>query len=255
MPATVTPIRNERRKRPRLDGDTGSGGKPPIFNKPTGGGGDNGGEHSDSRRGPRERITRYRMGLFFALAGDLMFFVAIACLSFVSHANVHIDAYNRVINEWLPITAPKILWLNTAVLLISSLTAEIARRTMFREVDVMDEWLGLGKPVVRRALPWLLATIVLGGLFIAGQWLAWKQLAAQRIFYASNPASHFFYLITGAHAVHLVLGIIALIVSAVGLFRLRSIETRQIMVDCAAWYWHSMGLYWLFLFALLVFYA
>ena len=44
---------------------------------------------------------------------------------------------------------------------------------MFREIDVMDEWLGLGKPITRRAIPWLAATVVLGLLFLVGQWIAW----------------------------------------------------------------------------------
>ena len=48
-------------------------------------------------------------------------------------------------------------------------------------------------------------------LFIAGQWVAWNQLHAEHVFFRSNPSSHFFYLITGVHAVHLFLGIFALI--------------------------------------------
>lgn len=258
MPATINPIRTERRKRPRLVGDTGSGGRPPVDRRHTGGGGDNdsdGEQHAHHSHGPRERINRYRMGLLFALTGDLMLFVALACISFFSHSSVHIDAYNRVINPWLPITVPSILWINTAVLLLSSLTVEAARRKMFREVDVMDEWLGLGKPAARRALPWLFATIMLGSLFIAGQFAAWKQLAAQHILYSSNPASGFFYLITWTHAIHLALGIVALLAAAGGLFLLRNLNTRQVLVDCAAWYWHSMGAYWIFLFAILVFFA
>ena len=81
----------------------------------------------------------------------------------------HIDAYNRIVNTWLPATIPPILWLNTAVLLLSTVTMEIARRHMFHEIDAMEEWFGLGKPTSRRALPWLIATLVLGSLFLAGQ--------------------------------------------------------------------------------------
>ena len=72
----------------------------------------------------------------------------------------------------------------------------------------MEEWFGLGKPTVRRATPWLLATGILGMLFVAGQWLAWKQLYAQGFFYSTNPNSNFFYLITGTHAFHLVTGLL-----------------------------------------------
>jgi cytochrome c oxidase subunit 3 len=194
------------------------------------------------------------MGLFFALASDLMFFVAIVSTFFVNQSTGHFDAYNHYVNEWLPTAIPPILWLNTAVLLLSSVTMEIARRNMFRETDVMDEWLGFGKPITRRALPWLSATMALGLLFLAGQWMAWRQLAVQHVFFRTNQSSHFFYLITGTHALHLFLGITALVTALAGLYVSHQLETRQILVDAAAWYWHAMGILWLFLFTLLAFF-
>lgn len=256
MPTTITPTHVEQKPRRHVDDhDHGSGRRPPT-DKRTGGGGDNDnwGDRSNGRRGPRERLARYRMGIFFALASDLMFFVAIVSTFFVSQSTGHFDAYNNYVNEWLPTAIPPILWLNTAVLILSSITMEYARRHMFREVDVMDEWLGLGKPITRRAIPWVAATVVLGFLFLAGQWIAWTQLAMQHVFFRSNPSSHFFYLITGVHGIHLLLGIFGLVAALVGLYISRSLETRQIMVDVASWYWHSMGIFWIFLFVLLVFF-
>ena len=250
MPATFTrtPVETERK-------DTGFGGRPPLDRRPTGGGGD--GENWENRppgrRGPREMLTRYRMLLFFALAGDLMFFAAIVGSFFVRQSTGHFTASNAWVMDWHPLAIPPVLWINTAVILLSSLTMEIARRQLFREVDVMEEWLGMGRPLVRRTAPWLLATAVLGSLFLAGQWIAWRQLAGEGVFFASNPSSHFFYLITGSHGLHLLLGVLALLVSIVGLFFLRRVETRQALVDCTAWYWHSMGIFWVFLFGLLIF--
>lgn len=183
-----------------------------------------------------------------------MFFIAIVSAFFVAQNTSHIDAYNHYVNQWLPTAIPPILWLNTAVLIASSFAMEIARRGMFRETDVMDEWLGLGKPLTRRVLPWLIATTVLGFLFLAGQWVAWRQLAIQHVFFSSNPSSHFFYLITYTHAAHLFLGIGALLASLSALYTSRLLETRQIIVDCTAWYWHTMGLFWIFLFVLLAFF-
>ena len=80
-----------------------------------------------------------------------------------------------------------------------------------------EQWLGLGKPITRRALPWLSVTIGLGLLFLAGQWTAWHQLAVENVFFRTNQSSHFFYLITGVHAVHLFLGISALIAAFIAL--------------------------------------
>jgi cytochrome c oxidase subunit 3 len=100
----------------------------------------------------------------------------------------------------------------------------------------------------------LAATVALGIAFLVGQWMAWDDLASQGLFFASNPSSHFFYLITGAHGAHLVLGILALAGALAALFLLHRLELRQIFVDCTAWYWHSMGIFWVFLFSLLVFF-
>ncbi len=246
----------EKRPPKRVDeGDTGGGKLPPVDPKHTGGGGE--GENWNNRpvgsRGPRERLQRYRLGLFFALGGDLMFFIAIVSAFFVTKHSGHFDAYNRWINPWLPIDVPSILWLNTIVLLLSSLTVEVARRGIFREMDVLEEWLGLGRPTRKRVLPWLSLSILFGGLFLWGQYVAWKQLAMQRIFFEGNPSSRFFYLITGIHGIHLLLGLMLLIAAVVGMRTARMIESRQILIDSAAWYWHTMGVLWIFLFGLLIY--
>jgi cytochrome c oxidase subunit 3 len=263
MPGTLTPIETERRpqRRPerRTDdtdhGDHGNGRRPPT-DKRTGGGGDNDNwnDRPQGHRGPHEKLKRYRLGVFFALAGDMMFFVAIVSAFFVSQASGRFDAYNNYINQWLPTAIPPVLWLNTGVLLLSSLTAEIARRKMFHQFDVMEEWFGLGRPTSRRAIPWLTATVFLGLVFLAGQWLAWYQLHLQHVFMASNVSSHFFFLITGVHGFHLVLGVGALVGALAGLYLTKSVESRQILVDCSVWYWHSMGVFWIFLFILLAFF-
>lgn len=250
MPATFTrsPIEIERK-------DTGMGGKPPVDRRPTGGGGggDDNWDSQSSRRGPRELLSRYRLGVLFALAGDLMFFVALVSAFFVRQGTGHFDPAENYVSDWHALAVPPILWINTAVLLLSSVTMEMARRQLFSEIDVMEEWLGLGRPAVKRATPWLIATMVLGGLFLAGQFIAWQQLASQGLFFGTNPNSHFFYLITGAHAVHLVLGVVALVAAFSAMFLLKKVLWRQIVIDCTAWYWHTMGIFWIFLFVLLVY--
>ena len=115
MPGTLTPIDTERRphRRPerRTDdtdhGDHGNGRRPPT-DKRTGGGGDNDNwnDRPQGSRGPREKLKRYRLGVFFALAGDMMFFVAIISAFFVSQASGRFDAYNNYINQWLPTAIP-----------------------------------------------------------------------------------------------------------------------------------------------------
>ena len=264
MPTTITrvPVDIERKdprtrpRGPRIDrNDPGLGGRPPVDHRPTGGGGsgdENWERRPPGRRGPRELLTRYRMGLGFALAGDLVFFFVLVLAFYAQQHSGHIDPDNQFMLDWKPLTIPPILWINTALLLLSSFTMEMARRSVFHDMHVMEEWLGMGRPTTKRALPWLIATGVLGSLFIAGQWIAWDQLSAEGVYFASNPSSHFFYLITGTHALHLAIGVAAICAALYGLWYSNRIEIRQIIVDSAAWYWHVMGVLWLFLFGILL---
>src|SRR5208282_4726185 len=208
----------------------------------------------EERRGPRERLHRVRFFVFFALAADLIFFALLVVFFFAGHQSTHLDPRTHFpIGDWRPIDLPPILYLNTAALLLSGLTMEKARRSIFREIDVLEEWLGLGRPALQRTLPWLGATLALGALFLAGQAMAWKQLTAQGFAFDRNatPASYFFYLITGCHAAHLILGVLALLLCLCVLGRLKRVEQRQIAVDSTAWFWHGMGGTWLVLFAVL----
>jgi cytochrome c oxidase subunit 3 len=248
MPAIVTRTPAETIRK-----DTGSGGRPPVYHRPTGGwgGGDENWDHS-SRHGPRELLSRYRMGLSFALAGDLIFYLVLAMALFAQEHAGSIGPDERYIVNWRPLALPPILWINTAVLLLSSCTAEMARRGLFREIAAVEEWLGLGRPISQRAIPWMFATIALGGLFLGGQWLAWKQITAAG---TGNPdnALHYFGLMTGIQALHLALGIVGAFATLIILWRSsRRLEIRQIAVDVTAWYWHAMAAIWIGMFGLML---
>lgn len=235
--------------------EPGIGGKPPVDRRPTGGGGGGGDDDwQQSRKGPRERLQRIRFFVFFGLAGDMMFFAALVVLFFARQAGMHMDPRSHeMIGDWHPIQLPPIVYLNTAILVLSSLAMEFGRRNIFREIDVLEEWLGLGRPALRRALPWVGATFVLGSLFLVGQVMAWKQLTAQGFAFDrwATPASYFFYLVTGLHAAHLVLGVLALVVCLTALNLFKRVELRQIAVDITSWYWHTLGVAWLLLLAVL----
>ena len=252
MPPIFTPIPSEvERKSP------GTGGKPPVARRPTGGGGGGGDDDWRSpRRGPRDALNRVRMVVFVALAGDMAFFVALVAVFYARQAATHMDPRTmQQIGDWHPVLLPRILFLNTVALLLSTLTMELARRHIFREFDVLEEWLGLGRPALRRTLPWVGATLALGLMFLAGQVVAWRQLTAQGFAFNrwATPASYFFYLITGLHALHLALGVLALGFCLVALAHLKRVESRQIAVDATAWFWHTMTLAWLILYGVLLF--
>jgi cytochrome c oxidase subunit 3 len=251
MPATFThkPTKKQRRR-------PGTGGQPPALRRPTGGGGDGGDDDnwSNGRSGPRELLLRIRFFVFSALAADLLFFAVLVAIFFARQAGMHMDPRtHEQMGDWHPVLLPPILYLNTAVLLLSCVTMELARRNIFREIDALEEWLGLGQPALNRARPWLGATLALGALFLGGQWTAWRQLAAQGFAFDkfSTPASYFFYLITGLHAAHLLVGALALILCLSVLGWIKRVEYRQIAVDATAWFWHAICLAWLLLMAVL----
>lgn len=222
MPGTIAPpdieliIEDSR-------GGGGGGAKPPD-------GGDDGDDGDRSKRRPdgRPSSRRFSTAIAIAMVSILMFFMALASAFLVLHHSSHV---------WVAVHLPRILWVNTMVLIGSSFLLERARAR-----------LSLGDDRGFRKL-WLVTTLM-GFLFVAGQLVAWRQLAAQGVYIASNQASSFFYVFTGAHGVHLLGGVAALL-----FVLLRNSEKSQIAVSLAAeltsYYWHFMDGLWIFLFALL----
>jgi cytochrome c oxidase subunit 3 len=178
---------------------------------------------------------RYRVGAWVTIAGIVMLFTALTSAYIVRSASG---------NDWLPIVMPKVLWLSTAVILISSFTMEISRRSLKQQSDA-----GYGR--------WLTITVALGLGFVASQLFAWRQLARQGVYLASNPHSSFFYLFTAAHGVHVLGGILALSYLLLRTRKRRDTvegELRRIgTADAATIYWHFMDGLWICLFLLLFF--
>ena len=159
--------------------------------------------------------------------------VATVTLLFAAFTSTYLA--RRMEPDWQTLQMPGILWLNTAVLALSSLMLEWSRR----------EGLRLRLPRLRAGL--ILAT-VLGVVFLAGQIMAWRQLAATGIFLASSPHSSFFYLLTGAHGLHILGGLLALFY-AVG--KARTAGSVVAVVEPASTFWHFLGVLWLYLLVLL----
>jgi cytochrome c oxidase subunit 3 len=100
--------------------------------------------------------------------------------------------------------------------------------------------------------PWLGSTVILGFGFLVGQFLVWRVLHERHTFVNSNPSSSFAYLLFATHAVHLAGGVIALVWAAATSLLHRPVESRRIVIDVAAWYWHFMALLWLYIVTLLL---
>jgi cytochrome c oxidase subunit III len=143
--------------------------------------------------------------------------------------------------DWRTFQLPSILFLNTLVLFASSITLEVSRR---RIAAFMSGARAQGEKPTR----WLYITLVLGLLFVAGQYVAWSELRAQGLYLATNPSSSFFYVLTVTHALHVLGGL-----AGIGyvIRKLAKAELRRSTLDAAARYWHFMDLLWVYLLVLL----
>jgi len=206
--------------------DGGGGGGGPT---PPPGGGDDGGDGKRRRPGGRPSLNRYYTGIALGIVSILMFFMALASAFLVRRGTS---------GDWIPVHLPAVLWLNTLALIASSVTLERARRSLSR-LDVS----GFRKL-------WAVTT-GLGALFLIGQLVAWRQLVAQGVFMASNPASSFFYIFTAAHGVHLLGGVGALVYVLVRKFDNNRSIALPTAAEVASYYWHFMDGLWVFLLALL----
>jgi len=201
-----------------------------------------------------ERLKRYRLGLMVGMVSVVMLFVTFSTTFIFRHHIKHFDSRTGLyVSDWTPLPLPYgLLFFNTAVLLISSFTVEKGRRQVFEQavVEPITALPGIAADREWR-VPWVAVTGLLGLTFLAGQALAWRQLTTHGYLLASNPANSFFYLLTGLHAVHLLGGVLALAYALLSGFLPRPLERRRVIVDVAAWYWHFMGLLWIYVFAVL----
>jgi len=202
-------------------GGRGGGSGPPP-------GGDDGDDDQKRRRFEPPSPRRYYTGIALGIVSILMFFMALSSAYLVRRATT---------TQWIPIHLPAILWVNTLILLGSSAAIERARKRLL-----------IGDlPGFRSS--WLVTT-GLGLAFLVGQLIAWRQLAAQGIYVATNQASGFFYIFTALHGLHLLGG-----VTALGYVSQRKIDAKKVplavVADVTSYYWHFMDGLWIFLLAIL----
>jgi cytochrome c oxidase subunit III len=208
--------------------DTGGSGPGSRGNEPSNyGGGGGGGDGEGPGRGDSPVPQRaYVTGMTVALAGILMLFMALVSAYIVRKGSG---------SDWSTLIMPRILWLNTAILIASSFTMIRSRKNLAaKDVAGFRHW-------------WAVTTI-LGVLFLAGQLIAWRQLVDAGVYLATNPSSSFFYVFTAAHGLHLLGGVLALLYVAL---RPTRRLTRSTATEVVSMYWHFMDGLWVFIFMVL----
>jgi cytochrome c oxidase subunit 3 len=142
--------------------------------------------------------------------------------------------------DWRRMPIPPLLWWNTAALFLSSIAIDLARRA-FRAGS---------RPRFR--LFWLTGT-ALGAWFLIGQALNWKFLADHGFYIRHNPANAFFYILTAAHAAHVVGALAALIYVSCRTMLFPAIPLNRTVMEVSAIFWHFLDVMWLLLMATFAF--
>jgi len=174
-------------------------------------------------------ISTAHVGTYILLTAIIMLFAGLSSAYIVL----------RGVPTWQNITLPRLVWGNTLILLASSIAAEFARSAVRKDQQrVFKQWLGVSG--------------LLGLVFLAGQFLAWRQLVAAGVYLSTTIHSSFFYLLTGVHAVHLAGGLIGLAIVIQRALANRLTSGNHEALKVWALYWHFMDVVWIYCFLLLL---
>ena len=141
--------------------------------------------------------------------------------------------------DWVPLEDPGLLWANTAMLVLASLGFQWTRQAAVHGRE-------------RQLLPGMLVTGALSIAFVAGQYVAWRELTAAGLTVSGNPANAFFYLVTGAHGLHIVGGLYVWARATARIVRGAGAPAVRQSIELCAVYWHFLLIVWLVLFGFLL---
>ncbi len=170
-------------------------------------------------------INPTKFGLWLFISAIIMLFSALTSAYIVRHSA----------GNWLNFEMPGIFWINTLILILSSLTIQLS-------------YLQLKRDNISSFKILFLVSALLGISFLIGQVIGWGQLRDMGIYVNTNPSSSFFYLLTGAHAVHLAGGVISLIYVLVKALSGHYNSKNKLGVELCVTYWHFLDILWLYLF-------
>jgi len=172
----------------------------------------------------RKRIHPHKFTLWVAIGSIVMMFAGLTS-AFIVKSNQ---------TNFTEVSMPKVFWVSTAVIIISSITLQMALRSFKqRAMNRYRSLIGL--------------TLLLGVGFLVLQWLGFQQLWEQKITFKGSGAGQFLYVIFGLHALHVIGGVLALTVMFVKAFAGSIKLYSAVPVEVMATYWHFVDLLWLYL--------
>ena len=140
--------------------------------------------------------------------------------------------------NWLEFKLPTVFFINTAILLLSSLTLHASFLSFKREKEVLYKSL-------------LLLSTILGIAFVVLQYVGWTEMQKIGVPMTLNPSGDFIYVFTSFHAAHVLGGIAVLFVALVQAFSLpfKPTPKRQLRFELTLTYWHFVDFLWIYLFS------
>ncbi len=172
----------------------------------------------------RQKMHPHKFTLWVAIGSIVMMFAGLTS-AFIVKSNQ---------TNWNTVTLPKAFWISTVVILISSLTLQMALRSFKqREMSKYRSLIGI--------------TLILGAAFVAFQWIGFQGLWAQNITFKGAGAGQFLYVIFGLHTLHVIGGIITLLVMFIKAFIGKVKLYSSVPVEVMAIYWHFVDILWIYL--------
>jgi cytochrome c oxidase subunit 3 len=177
----------------------------------------------------KKRIHPHKFTLWVGLASIIMMFAGFT--------SAYIIKRNQA--NWVTFDLPGVFWYSTAVIIISSITLWLAHKA-FKNREMIQY----------RNL--VVATLVLGVLFIVLQIIGFRQLYLNGMTLKTNVSFSFLYVIVGLHAVHVLGGIIALIIMFAKAFNKKVRNYDIVPVEVMSTYWHFVDFLWIYLLVFLI---
>jgi cytochrome c oxidase subunit III len=172
----------------------------------------------------RKKIHPHKFTLWVALGSIIMMFAGLTSAYIVK----------RDQPGWTSFAIPRAFWYSTGVILLSSLTIQMALRA-FKEREML------------RYRNLITFTAVLGTLFVILQWVGFRQIWSSGITFKGSGGGQFLYVIAGLHALHVLAGVFALIVMFIKAFASKIRSYNSIPVELMSTYWHFVDLLWIYL--------
>ncbi|MBY5952897.1 MULTISPECIES: cytochrome c oxidase subunit 3 [Algoriphagus] len=141
--------------------------------------------------------------------------------------------------NWLEYDLPQVFWFTSGVVVLSSLFLHWA-------------YISAKKDNLSQLRIGMSMAVLLGIVFLVGQWYSWVALVDRQVFFVGNPSGSFLYVFTGLHAVHLISGVIFLIIVLISSFRYKVHSQAMNTMEMATSYWHFLGGLWIYLFMFLL---